>query len=271
MEGRIPPTEIRRKLRKEIGFGCPIQGCRSPFLEYHHFNPPWHEGHTHNVEGMIALCPSHHVMADRGTWTNEELEKLKVQNTIVPVNGKLHWNLKDSVVNAGSNFLIAHDHLSLRILGNEIFGLSENKNGQITLNALLWDKSGEIIIQIINNDIIVAPDKINDFVCNVSGNKIRIESIENQTYLEFAIKREKISKLDQALANEIDVTQIEVPLITLKAKVLNKAFDIVVQEKQFVLDFRKFGYDKALLSNRIIGPSGSLNLVVDGHEFVHLG
>jgi hypothetical protein len=271
MEGRVPPTEIRRKLRKEIGFGCPIQGCRSPFLEYHHFNPPWHEGHTHNVEGMNALFPSHHIMADRGTWTVEELEKLKINNEIDLVNGKLNWNLKDSVVNAGSNFFIVQDRLSLRILGNEIFGLSENENGQITLNALLWDKSGELVIQIIDNDIIVAPNKINDFVCNASGNKIRIESIENQTYLDFAIKREKKSNLAQDLANEINSTQLEFPLITLKARVINRVFDIIVQDKQIVLDFCKFGYDKAQLSNKIIGRSGSMSIVIDGHEFIHLG
>ncbi|WP_379159404.1 HNH endonuclease signature motif containing protein [Paenibacillus sp. sgz5001063] len=274
MESRIPPTEIRRELRKEIDFGCPIQGCGSPFLEYHHFNPPWHEGHTHNLEGMIALCPSHHIMADRGTWTIKELELLKKQkanNKVNPVRGKLYWNLINSVVMAGSNFLIVQDRLSLRVLENEIFGLSENENGQMTLNALLRDQSGEIIIHIIDNDIIVAPDKINDFVCNASGNKIRIESRKSQIYLEFSIKREKINKMPQDLVNLISSAQVEIPLISLKAKVISNLFDISIQNNQIVLDFRKLGYDKTSLSNRIIGPSGSINITVNNHEFVHLG
>ncbi|MEK3986405.1 HNH endonuclease signature motif containing protein [Paenibacillus sp. FSL K6-3166] len=271
MNNRIPPTEIRRKLRKEVGFGCPIKGCMSPFLEYHHFDPPWHEGHTHNTEGMIALCPSHHSMADRETWTREELKMLKIENEIKSVKGKLHWNLRDSIVNAGSNFIIIKDRFSLRVLKNEIFGLSENENGQITLNALLWNQFGEVIIQIIDNDIIVAPNKVDDFVCNASGNKIRIESKENQTYLEFTIKREKVRKLGEFLTNEYNLQQGKIPFITLKAKVTNRLFDLAIQEKQIILDFRKYGFDKASLSDRTIGPSGSLNIVSQGNELLHIG
>ena len=43
-----------RTLRREVGFGCPV--CRSPFLTWHHFDPPYHVEEHWRHEGMIALC-----------------------------------------------------------------------------------------------------------------------------------------------------------------------------------------------------------------------
>lgn len=272
MDGRIPPVEVRRELRREVGFGCPIEGCRLPFLEYHHFDPPWHEGNVHNIEGMIALCPSHHSMADRGTWTKEELRTLKREGEKSPIKGKLHWNLKNSVLSAGKNLIIAKNQISLRVLGNEIFALKENAKGQLTVNAQLWSSSGELIIRIIDNDILLAPDKeVNDFVCNVSGNKIRIESRKNETYLEFMINREKTKKIEGISFKEYGFLENEVPFINLKAKVINNAFDLVIQEKQIVLDLRRVGYDKTNISKFVVGPSGSLNIMFENREFFHMG
>lgn len=50
---RTPPEPVREILRKEVNFGCPIEGCGSPYLEYHHFDPPWHEREHHDPQGMI--------------------------------------------------------------------------------------------------------------------------------------------------------------------------------------------------------------------------
>lgn len=72
---RTPPPDVREALRKEVGFGCPI--CRSPFLTYHHFNPPWREKEHHEPKGMIALCAKHHDSADRNTYSVEYLDRLK--------------------------------------------------------------------------------------------------------------------------------------------------------------------------------------------------
>jgi hypothetical protein len=31
------PQEIEKLLRREVNFGCPVPGCGSPWLKYHHF------------------------------------------------------------------------------------------------------------------------------------------------------------------------------------------------------------------------------------------
>ena len=74
---RTPPPTVRRRLRQEIGFGCPFPGCGSPYLMYHHFDPPWREEQRMYPEGIIPLCAQHHALADQGTWTISQLREYK--------------------------------------------------------------------------------------------------------------------------------------------------------------------------------------------------
>jgi len=71
---RTIPVPIRRELRKEVKFRCPL--CGSPFLTYHHFDPTWSEMErrgtediVHDPQGIIALCRKHHDIADGGAFT----------------------------------------------------------------------------------------------------------------------------------------------------------------------------------------------------------
>src|SRR4051794_36852278 len=72
------------ELRREVGFGCPV--CRSPFLTWHHFDPPVHgprgTGMHWRPEGIIAMCPICHPDADEkggsaGAYSTEELRAMK--------------------------------------------------------------------------------------------------------------------------------------------------------------------------------------------------
>ena len=60
---------------------CPVDGCCSPYLTYHHFDPPWAEQRQHKVGGMIALCLQHHKEADGGAFTTEQLRRLKMSKS----------------------------------------------------------------------------------------------------------------------------------------------------------------------------------------------
>jgi hypothetical protein len=72
---RRPPADVLRQLREEVNYSCPI--CGSPFLSWHHFDPPYHTTQHHNPDGMIALCPLHHKMADSGMYSVDQLRILK--------------------------------------------------------------------------------------------------------------------------------------------------------------------------------------------------
>jgi hypothetical protein len=63
---RTAPVETRKALRREVNFGCPVEDCGVPYLEYHHFDPRFSERPHHDLPGMVALCPTHHGFADGG-------------------------------------------------------------------------------------------------------------------------------------------------------------------------------------------------------------
>jgi hypothetical protein len=89
---RNPKIDVVRQLRNEVGFGCPVYGCANPYLEYHHFDPPWHIENHHNPEGMIALCTQHHKQADGGAYTNEQLHAMKNDSAHAEeVRGQFNW------------------------------------------------------------------------------------------------------------------------------------------------------------------------------------
>ncbi|MEW8055956.1 MAG: hypothetical protein AB2796_11590, partial [Candidatus Thiodiazotropha sp.] len=102
---RTPPKNVREKLRQEVGFGCPIDECSNPYLQWHHFDPPWRIKNHHNPEGMIALCPAHHGKADAGAYTPNQLrayKKNKVQSQ--KIKGKFDWLRNDLLVVIGGMF-----------------------------------------------------------------------------------------------------------------------------------------------------------------------
>ena len=87
---RTPPKAVLNELRSEVGYGCPVADCGSPYLTWHHFDPPWREQKHHNPEGMVALCRIHHDMADASSFTADQLRALKAQPSS-GVTGRLEW------------------------------------------------------------------------------------------------------------------------------------------------------------------------------------
>jgi hypothetical protein len=91
-----------RTLRREVGFGCPMRGCGNPYLEYHHFDPPWSIRQHHDPSGMIALCAEHHKKADvPGASSVDYLRELKNAPQANLISGRFDWLLRDFVVVMG--------------------------------------------------------------------------------------------------------------------------------------------------------------------------
>src|SRR4051794_11076039 len=95
--GREPPASVRRQLAREVGFGCPVPRCGSPYLTWHHFDPPWSVKQGHDPSGMIALCRDHHPEADAGTFTIEQLRQMKRvgRDRALLLGGKFNWMRED--------------------------------------------------------------------------------------------------------------------------------------------------------------------------------
>ncbi|UVM52220.1 MULTISPECIES: HNH endonuclease [unclassified Pseudomonas] len=140
---RKPKIDVRRQLRKEVGFGCPILGCGSPFLEWHHFDPPWRELNHHNPEGMIALCVEHHAQADGGAFTVDQLKKLKKpKEGTGHVEGRFNWMRNELLMVVGGSYFV-ETYEAIRYQGNPLIWLSRDDEGYLLLNVAETTVDGE--------------------------------------------------------------------------------------------------------------------------------
>lgn len=134
---RKPPKKVIRTLRTEVGFGCPALGCGNPYLEWHHFDPPWSVEQHHRPEGMIALCVEHHKKADGGAYTIDQLRAMKVNRANAhDVQGRFDWLRNKLLTVVGGCFF----YETLRILtidGIDVVWLRRDEDGYLRLNICM--------------------------------------------------------------------------------------------------------------------------------------
>lgn len=137
------PFEVKRILREEVGFGCPVKDCGNPYLEYHHFDPPVHERPHNEPEGMIALCTHHHKKADGGAFTIEQLHALKADRTNASiVKGKLDWLRRDLMAIVGGCFYYETPRIIV-IDDHELVSLKRDSDGYLRLSINMLSLASE--------------------------------------------------------------------------------------------------------------------------------
>src|SRR5436190_194003 len=128
---RTPPVSVRRALRAEVGFGCPVSGCANPYLEYHHFDPPWHEREHHDAAGMIALCAEHHRKADAGAFTGQQLRHMK-RSDDKAVAGRFDW-LRNNLLAVVGGSLYYDTPVILQFRGERAIWFERDESGHMLL------------------------------------------------------------------------------------------------------------------------------------------
>lgn len=182
---RRPPAAVLRQLRQEVRFGCPH--CRSPLLEWHHFDPPWHEGHTHNPDGMIALCRKCHAFADANGWSSQELVAFKQRAHSLPAVEQLSWNRHNLVMLVGSNLLIGRCCV---ICGpnDSSLELGPDSDGNLAVTVKLTDQHGHVLVSIVDGYLEVDPS-IHDFSITSSQTGLSAWIESRKIGLEVEFKR----------------------------------------------------------------------------------
>ncbi|WP_271911576.1 hypothetical protein [Vreelandella alkaliphila] len=172
---RNPPTEVKRTLREEVGFGCPVSGCGLPYLEWHHFDPPWHVTNHHNPEGMIALCRTHHIQADHGAFSVEQLHELKQsgKDNWRQVSGKFNWMRNRLLAVVGGNFYY-ETPVIFKFRKQPIIWFERDENKYLLLNLYMLSTSNEPRAYIKNNEWYNVGGE-EDIECPPSAKKLRIK------------------------------------------------------------------------------------------------
>lgn len=172
---RRPPPDVKRQLRREVGFGCPVRDCGIPYLTWHHFDPPWRDEHHHRPEGMIALCTQHAAHADDGLYAYEYLRSLKADapKYAPSVRGQLEWmQRKLLVVIGGIMYLELQTILQIGTVKAIWFGRDED--GYLLLNVRMPTVSGMSRIGIRDNFLTVDRNQLEDMECTARGRKLKI-------------------------------------------------------------------------------------------------
>ena len=218
---RRPPESVKRELRKEVGFCCPVQGCDLPYLEWHHFDPPWSKKEHHDPIGMVALCRQHHIEADNGAFTLEQLRAFKEipASEHSRASGKLNWMRHKLLGFIGGTFY--EDVQTILKIGEEkIIWFERDSEGFILLNLTLPTTNGPLAIMRDNewqNHFIEE-----DIVCPPSSKKILIRYPENQhiEVMFFEVdSHDSLIKLNPKAEQFIDNISVPVTVVEVAYKI----------------------------------------------------
>ena len=158
---REPYSQVKQFLRREVHYACPVPGCGSPLLEWHHFDPRWKEKHHHDPQGMIALCTSCHPKADRGTWTNEDLRLFKRNPAPLGlIRETFGWSERSVVYRLGGSY--ASDCTAGVIAINDIRILWDRRSaeGRLLFSLDLFGEKGQCLLQVRDNSLSVDASRI---------------------------------------------------------------------------------------------------------------
>lgn len=208
---RTPPEEVKRILREEVGFGCPVSDCRLPFLTWHHFDPPWAERHHHEPDGMVALCLQHHAMADRGVFSKAQLRTFKASpHSVEEVRAKFEWARPKQLVRLGGFYMGGKQSvMSLEVdaFKDRFVALRENDVGLLELSFVLRDQYLNRVAVMENNMFFAMPDRLFDLQVDAGATKVRIREQKRKVLLDLQSARKAPEELVQLL--EADWTRAQ--------------------------------------------------------------
>lgn len=215
---RNPPDKIKKLLREEVGFGCPVPNCGSPYLEWHHFDPPWYVEEHHKPEGMIAFCREHHIQADHGAFTVEQIQDFKrdAQYNWGQVSGKFNWMRNRLLAVVGGNFFY-ETPIIFQFKDKPIIWFERDANEYLLLNMYMLTTTNQPRAHIRNNEWFNTGGE-EDIECPPSAKKLKISypngdfiSIE---FFELATITEAKKKYPEASVErweiEFPITAVEV-------------------------------------------------------------
>lgn len=292
--GRKPPDAVIRILRNEVGFACPI--CGSPFLTWHHFDPPWRKKQHHNPEGMIALCPEHATHADGGHWTITQLRSLKHPlNLDARVVASWPWQPEKAVFMLGNSYYIGERPL-LALSNRSVFSASKyippgQHNPAIMFSVNLQNETGKSLLSLKDNFLSFYASDLSDVQCppqakifeavNKNGISLKLqhkrlsldaflEQVPANTYNRFDTV-ENVSRLIQETA--ID-SEGMVPIIEISGDLRSEGIDMHLGRDNSTFQVKAYNNELVNMPGRFYSPilsQGAMLLKIGQDELLRFG
>ncbi len=123
---------------------------------------------------MIALCREHHIQADHGAFTVEQLQAFKrnAKTNWAQVNGRFNWMRNRMLAVVGGNFFY-ETLVIFQFKEKPVVWLERNPEGYLLLNVFMLTTSGQPRAYIRNNDWFNTGGE-EDIECPPSGKRLRI-------------------------------------------------------------------------------------------------
>jgi hypothetical protein len=145
---RDTPLPEARQLRQEANFGCARCGC--PVIDNAHIIP-YRETKAFPPEDMVALCPTHHRIADDGNYPEPYLKELKanpynkvhVKETFLIMGEKL-------IVNLGEN-KFTNVPTVIRVNNFDLISVRRGEGKHILLDVSFFDEYNRWVAAITDN------------------------------------------------------------------------------------------------------------------------
>lgn len=199
--GRYIPEKVRKQLREEVAFGCPIKNCGSPYLSYHHFDPPYHLEKHHRPEGMIALCLHHHKAADNGAYKINQLRNFKKYPYLKTVKqkpkGRFEWEREQFIILMGGGAYISNEVI-LQVKTKDIIWISKSEYGYENLNLDIYDQQGKPLFIMRDNDWLIY-ECFSDLICPPCGNSINLNAEARGVKIDLKFYQSLKEELDKKL------------------------------------------------------------------------
>jgi len=199
---RTIPSDIKRIVRQQSGFGCVI--CGKGIIQYEHVDPEFHDATEHDPRNITLLCPQCHSKVTTGFWSKEKVFKamaapvcksqgfskevfdvghghpalqvggLLLKNCPTPIMVHRKALLKiepaeetDGPFRLSGNFCDSRGKLNLEVIENEWRANSENWDVEVAGGAItIREGKGNISLKLIASppDKIIV-DRLNMFLC----------------------------------------------------------------------------------------------------------
>jgi hypothetical protein len=170
---RRPPAKVRAELAAEVGFGCPVEDCGSPYLTWHHFDPPWSVRKQHDPAGMVAICRDHHSEADAGAFTHDQLREFKRvgRDRRSTLGARFNWMRDDLLAVIGGVFYY-DTPIAVQVGSDPVVWFGRDPDGRTLVNLRMLSRSGQPRIRMLDNFWITEGSDERRIVCPPSGREV---------------------------------------------------------------------------------------------------
>jgi len=152
--GRYIPSDVRRKVRQECGFGCVLCGCA--IYEYEHVDPPFNEAREHEPDKIALLCGTHHSAVTRGILSKDTVKQAR-KNPRCFQNGfsfgAFDVSNQTPIIVLGT-ITFEETPILVEAFGDPLLKIDtpEEDGGPFRLSGIFYNNVGEEIFKIVENE-----------------------------------------------------------------------------------------------------------------------